>query len=297
MNKLQRFLRTPYSPLYQTWKAVVIPSLIIFLILYLLQPFGISQLPEGKFLLALGNALTTAAISGIFNYLLPLLFPRAYDERRWTIGKHLGSLLAMLLLITIGVWLEEAWIFGVRPDAYLLLLALCWVMTLAIFPTVFFLMWNHNLKLKHHLQEAVEMNRQLSESRQPAPTETGEEKAEARTPLHFTGTTKEALEIDAESFLYAEAEGNYVRIAYRKKPYAEVKKKLLRATMKQVEEATQECHFVLRCHRAFLVNIRQVTRVDGNSQGYRLLLDGCTEEVPVSRAYAKPLKEQIALLR
>ncbi|MGG6496574.1 UNVERIFIED_CONTAM: LytTR family transcriptional regulator, partial [Bacteroidetes bacterium 56_B9] len=48
-----------------------------------------------------------------------------------------------------------------------------------------------------------------------------------------------------------------------------------------------------RCHRAFLVNIRMVVKVDGNSQGYKLNLEGCEEDVPVSRAYAKEVKALI----
>ena len=51
--------------------------------------------------------------------------------------------------------------------------------------------------------------------------------------------------------------------------------------------------FIVRCHRAFLVNLHQVVKVDGNSQGYRLRLEGCAEEVSVSRGYAKSVKALI----
>ena len=43
MNKLTELWRSPYPMFYQRWKAVVIPSVIIFLILYILQPFGIQH--------------------------------------------------------------------------------------------------------------------------------------------------------------------------------------------------------------------------------------------------------------
>ena len=57
--------------------------------------------------------------------------------------------------------------------------------------------------------------------------------------------------------------------------------------------AVASAPFIVRCHRAFLVNLHQVVKVDGNSQGYRLRLEGCTEEVPVSRGYAKCVKALI----
>ena len=68
---------------------------------------------------------------------------------------------------------------------------------------------------------------------------------------------------------------------------------LLCVIMKQAEEVTAVCPLVLKCHRAFLVNVRKVVKVNGNSQGYRLLLEGCPEEIPVSRGYSKQVKELI----
>ena len=116
---------------------------------------------------------------------------------------------------------------------------------------------------------------------------------EEETPMQlvFSGGTKEMLEVDAHTLFYVEAEGNYIRVAYSSAD--KMQQKLVRATMKQAEEAVAACSFIVRCHRAFLVNIRTVVKVDGNSQGYRLRLEGCTEEVPVSRGYAKEIKTLI----
>ena len=112
--------------------------------------------------------------------------------------------------------------------------------------------------------------------------------------LVFAGGTKKCWS-KGRRFLYAEAKGNYVKVGYRSDSDKEKKItwRLLRATMKQAEEAVSACPFIIRCHRAFLVNIRMVVKVDGNSQGYKLNLEGCEEDVPVSRAYAKEVKALI----
>lgn len=108
--------------------------------------------------------------------------------------------------------------------------------------------------------------------------------------------------MEAADFLFAEAEGNYVKITCRPAGQHNVPesgsvekemRKTLRITMKQMEQAVEGCPFIVRCHRAFLVNIGKVTDVSGNSQGYRLRLEGCRDEVPVSRAYAKQIKTMI----
>ena len=99
MGKLAELWRSPYPTFYQRWKAVVIPSAIIFLILYILQPFGISRIKGSVFGVVAGSALIAAGASGVFTYLLPALFPAYYKEQNWTLGKHVLNLLLMLLLI------------------------------------------------------------------------------------------------------------------------------------------------------------------------------------------------------
>lgn len=291
MNKLRTFWHSPYPQLYQRWKSVVIPAVIIFLILYLLQPFGISQMKSGKLVMTLGAACVSLTASCVVNYLLPALFPSYYKEQNWTLGKLVLNLMLLFLLVTVGIWLYLSWWSGMPLNGGMFVAVLFWVLLLSPFPTVFFLMWNQNLLLARNLKEATEMNRCLAERKTVA-----EVKAETDGTgqvLTFGGGTKDVLEVEADSFLYAEAEGNYINVVYRSEASGKVERKLLRTTMKQAEEAIADCTFIVRCHRAFLVNVKRVVKVDGNSQGYRLKLDGCEDEIPVSRAYAKEVKTLI----
>lgn len=291
MSKLAKLLRTPYPTFYKRWKAVVIPSVIIFLILYILQPFGLAKFEGSKFCVVSGFALIVAVASGICVYLLPLLFPAYHKEQNWTIGKYLLNLLELFFLIALGIWFYQAWLFNVELNGRLFLLVLFWVMVLAPFPTIFFLMWNRNLMLTRNLREAVEMNTFLSEKVVSADSKvSSEEKNTTSETLSFPNGTKDVLEMEADDFFYAEADGNYVKVCFRSSEGGKETQKLLRITMKQAEHTVLALPYIIRCHRAFLVNIRRVVKVDGNSQGYRLQLKGCESEVPVSRAYAKEVK-------
>ena len=261
------------------------PSLIIFLILYVLEPFGIGRMESGKLWATLGSACISAGVSSVFAWVLPWLFPKYYEERAWTLGKEVLNTLVLLLCITVCVWLYVAWLIGMMPSAGLFFMVLLWVLILGAFPTVLFAMWNRNIQLAKNLSEAQEMNRRLS-----AKHEVGQSPS---SPLLFSGGTKETLEIDARSFLYAEAEGNYVRLHYLSPKDNRPVSKLLRLTMKQAEASVSSASYIVRCHRAFLVNLHRVTKVEGNSQGYRLRLEGCAEEVPVSRGYGKEIKARI----
>lgn len=294
--KLNALLRSPYPQLMKRWKAVAVPSCIVFLILFLFQPFGISQIGAGKLWVLLGYGVVSSLALGIMVYLFPAIFPRFHREQNWTFGKQLLSTLGSCLLIGIGNWVYTSCIFGWHILSWRgFLISLAWVAILAPFPIIFFLMWNRNLQLARSLKEAMEMNLILSKREHAEEEEAGQaaggETAGESVRLVFSGGTKEMLEVDAYTLLYIEAEGNYVRIAYRSG--GKMRQKLVRATMKQAEEAAAACHYILRCHRAFVVNVRAVVKVDGNSQGYRLQLQGCEEEIPVSRAYAKKVKSLI----
>ena len=282
---ITHWVHEPYPSVISPWKGVVVPSLIIFLILYVLEPFGIGRMESGKLWATLGSACISAGVSSVFAWVLPWLFPKYYEERAWTLGKEVLNTLVLLLCITVCVWLYVAWLIGMMPSAGLFFMVLLWVLILGAFPTVLFAMWNRNIQMAKNLREAQEMNRRLS-----AKHEVGQSPS---SPLLFSGGTKETLEIDARSFLYAEAEGNYVRLHYLSPKDNRPASKLLRLTMKQAEASVSSASYIVRCHRAFLVNLHRVTKVEGNSQGYRLRLEGCSEEVPVSRGYGKEIKARI----
>lgn len=287
MNKLLKYLQSPYPVFYQRWKITLISSAIVFLILVLLQPFGISNIQHNKLLILIGYMAVTFAFQCVPVYLLPFLFPRYYREENWTVGKYLINILFIFFFIAVGNWLYSALLFGHGLFLWAFSSFLIVTTVIGIFPVGIFLLLNRNRLLASHLQEAVEMNQYLQKA---AAIVTGGEMLmdESDYLLSFQGGSKELLELDARQLCCVESEGNYVKVTYRKEK--KTVQRLLRATMKQAEEITENCPFVVKCHRAFLVNVRAVTKVSGNSQGYRLTLQGCEFDVPVSRAYAKEVK-------
>ena len=233
INKLLTLLRSPYPSLVKRWKSVIIPSLIVFLILFVLQPFGISMMGGYKFWVVLGYGVVSSLALSISTYLFPALFPRYHSEKNWTLGRELLGTLGACLLIAIGNCFYTAWVFG----SFILgwkgfLISLAWVAVLAPFPIIFFLMWNRNLQLVRNLKEATEINYALAKrentqkekirTRNEEQIEEGraaeEEVAEEETPMQlvFSGGTKEMLEVDAHTLFYVEAEGNYIRVAGRR---------------------------------------------------------------------------------
>lgn len=285
-EKIRRYLQSPYPVVYQRWKVVLISSLVVFLILLVLQPFGISGIEGHKFWILLGFMGVTAVFLSIPVYLFACLFPEFYKEEGWTVWKQIVNLLMVILFIAVGNWLYSTFVFGwgLRWDVFCVFAL--FTLVIGLFPTVLFILLNQNRLLAIHLEEATEMNLHLQRS---VSAMESVETTEIVSLLSFQGGTRESMELDSKDLLYIESDGNYIRVNYQKG--GRTMQCLLRMTMKQAEEVTGGSPLVAKCHRAFLVNLRKVVKVSGNSQGYRLLLEGCPEEIPVSRAYSKQVKE------
>jgi DNA-binding LytR/AlgR family response regulator len=76
--------------------------------------------------------------------------------------------------------------------------------------------------------------------------------------------------------------GNYVKVSHLCDN--QVHTDMLRATMKQMEETLQNYPMIVRCHRAFLVNLGQVEQIVSHSGSTQLLIKHCHESLPVSRS-------------
>lgn len=92
---------------------------------------------------------------------------------------------------------------------------------------------------------------------------------------------KEELNIYPSQFIYAESDGNYVVFYIHSDN--QVRKKMIRNSISSIEQQLSEIPFLMRIHRAFIVNVKQVVSQKGNTLGYRLKLNGIEPTIPVSR--------------
>jgi hypothetical protein len=265
---------------------VAIPSLIVLFILGIFQPFGIGVMIKGGLAVLAGFVLVTVVGVSVIAYILPLFFKRFYSEN-WTVGKNLLNGLLIILTISLGntfyhcLLIRNSIPFSWENVSATFLFYLVITFLVAIVPFAIIEFLQRNLSLSQHLLEAQELNKQLAE-KIPSP-----QTAYHSEPITLSGNTKESVELHPEQFIYLEAYGNYVKINYTEGEL--VKQKLLRTTIKQMEDELTSVPFIIRCHRAFLVNIKQIASVKGNSQGYKVSFNYPVGEIPVSRGYTKEL--------
>ena len=109
--------------------------------------------------------------------------------------------------------------------------------------------------------------------------------------LLLRGTTNESVTLQISHLLFIEAVGNYVKVSHLRDD--QVHTDMLRATMKQMEETLQGYPMIVRCHRAFLVNLGQVEQIISHSGSTQLLIKHCHESLPVSRSNMAQVKAAI----
>jgi len=161
-----------------------------------------------------------------------------------------------------------------------LLVAFC----IAVAPICFTLLFTHINIQKENLRNALELNQILSERIKSMPKEQG-------IPIILTGNTKEQVKASIDNILYIEAADNYMDVYFLEEN--KVTHKLLRSTIKQIEGQLKSYPSFVRCHRAYIVNIDQITNIEGNAQGYKLKLQNSSKEIPVSRTYMQTLRDRI----
>ena len=84
------------------------------------------------------------------------------------------------------------------------------------------------------------------------------------------------LSLSLENLFYIESDDNYIKVWYSDSK-GDLKQYMLRCRLKTVEESFKGSALV-RCHRKYIVNIKKVSMLHKESDGY--YLDLCREEIP-----------------
>lgn len=113
----------------------------------------------------------------------------------------------------------------------------------------------------------------------------------SESPITLEGSTNESVTLDIADLLYIEAVGNYVKVMQIHD--GEVMTNVLRATMKQMEVTLQTYPMIVRCHRAFLVNLSQVEQISSHSHAMQLVMRHSHDAIPVSRSNMAQIKEAV----
>lgn len=187
---------------------------------------------------------------------------------------------------------------------------LLWISVIGLLTIVcisFRLYYNRRLYHRHLLEQEDDFNRRIDEMRnrmeeikpEPHSQETTEVLQNLQNPdiqvpdrITLTGSTREQIEVEPSSILFLTSESNYVKVLILDAD-GKVQSKMLRQTMNNIESQLNVYPYIIRCHRAFIVNLQHVRHATTSSAGLQLSLDVTSLRVPVSKTYLPVVKASL----
>jgi len=279
MNRALRFLNKPYplnDDLKHNARIVLFLSIGIFAFLSLFQPIGINTFTTKEILyLVFGIAASLFFILTLNLIVLPSMFPRFFNSSRWNIKREIGWDLWLLLSISSCALLVYSKIVGPIGIVFTDVLK---IILIGSVPVALLIIINYNLMLRSNLKSAQLLNQKLIEKRE-----------QNLKLIHFESEYKnDEITLNPESISVIKSADNYIEIYYERE--GTLRRHTIRSTLNKAETTTQNCGILFRCHRSYIVNIRRITEVQGNSQGYTVYLENLDFPVQVSHMYITEFK-------
>lgn len=273
LSKLSSFLRSKCNLQSNTasWRISLALGSGIFLLLFLLQPFGISQYRGNTFLMCTGFCILAVSVQRI----CAALFFNRYVQKRITItnGYVLLYSIAIELMMAVSMTVYAAYFFQIPLSWHLFYIFFYWTFLIWILITGVCTLINYNQMLSNRLEEMLRKT-------------TAEQEGICIT-LHNQNLRGADLTLPINDLLYIESQKNNVCVCYIKD--GKVTKTELRSTLAALKTELPYDN-IFQCHRSFLVNINNISSAKGNSNGYQLHLSNCKDSIPVSRTFVPELR-------
>lgn len=288
LNSFFRKLNEPFPERQQGLKKVkeiFFTALFVTLFLYLFNPFGLQNMPQGVGLSASIFGVITFVFYLFFHWFVGSVLKLHTDVPSWTLWKWIVSMMAMTLWISIG---NFAFLIFSLPNNFSLgdfPKMLQYTVMVGITPTAISGMLIQVNGLEKHLDEAKDFSKFHQD---PLP-----EKHNKSRHVEFEISNGENLSIATEAIYFIEAMQNYLMVHHESGQPTQVKQTMVRLTMTKAAILVDD-YSMLRCHRSFIINTQKVAKVSGNAQGLKLALVNLTDrEIPVSRRYIPLIKDAL----
>ncbi len=263
-------------------------GIFVFLFLYLFEPFGISKSNiNNKTIILFGFGLVTMAMLFVLTIIIPKVLPGLFNSNNWKVKNEIVLHIIIILFIAAGNLAYSYFILDSGFSISAFFIYLFNTLLLGLIPVTSMALIKSNISLRKNLKTAEEINRFLLSDGHTLKICDNDEKEVFLT----SENEKETLKIKLSDLLFIKSAGNYVEINWinNQKP----EKSLLRSPLKRVEDQLKKYPSIFRCHRTYLINLRKIEKMNGNSRDCKLKCINLDYKIPVSRSSSKKLRKLI----
>lgn len=239
-------------------KAALVCTIVVFLILFLLQPFNgiVHGFTLPGILRIASYAIAIGLIILVTEFYLFQGFKKLFPGNQFYLPLIWYSLTLILAASAIFI-IKNAWADFIYMNWHEYGIVMKRTLSIATFPFILLFVFLLSQKNKTDL-----LNLQADQK-------------------------NEFLSVNQDQLLYLQSQDNYTEVYYLKND--ELRKKLLRGSLSSFEKQLPRPLF--RCHRSYIVNLLAIESLKGNSQGYQLNLRHGEISIKVSRKYASDFRK------
>ena len=291
LTKLRAYLRQPF-PYRISWTRILllgaVTGLFVSLFLWIFKPFGSADyFLDGRTWILWGYGFVTFLVLLADMLIGPVVFPGFFNEKKWNLARAIGFQFWHIISIGVANLFFAAFVGGKEIRLWASPGFILQALAIGFFPLTISMFSIQAILLNKYAESSRRMNESLLASRS-RPGETGQE---PMTVAFASESRKDKVEMRLQDLLLIKSTDNYVEVYTA--DHDQVKMMMLRSSLKKIEQDVKDHPCLFKCHRAFLVNVDNISRVTGNSQGYQLVFKGIEFLVPVSRKTSKNLFKRV----
>jgi DNA-binding LytR/AlgR family response regulator len=209
----------------------------------------------------------------LMKMVLPMVFGKLYRIEKWKLNSEIFLLLLIWIFTSVAYSFFLAYVGRVPMTMYLAFK----IVLICLVPPAMTMLIDGLQNARKQLRETEGRIRELTERT------VREEEISSNIVELVSDSRAERLRLESADLIMIRSAENYVEVIYR--DMESVQKKLLRTTMKSIEDQLRPFPQMIRCHRTCIVNTDYVIKLQRSAGGPRLKIHDYDEEIPVSRQY------------
>jgi DNA-binding LytR/AlgR family response regulator len=255
----------------------------VFLFVLFFQPFHLNHFDFNNLLVFVaGLAAIVFLVLVITRTLIPLILINNGDAEDDNNVPAFHSGFIILVLTSLAFIFYLRYVGGVSMSFYNVIK----VVLICLIPVV-------SARLYDLISELKQQNRELIREKQTIQQQVKklEEDYLNKTIEFLSEYGSETISLVIADILLVKSADNYVEIIFKEGD--ETVKKLIRTTLKNVENQLRPYSNFVRCHRTCIVNILHIEKFNRKYTSQWIKMQDYDEQIPVSRQYLLKLKEAL----
>jgi len=255
----------------------------IFLFILFFQPFPLDRFDFNNRLLFVAGF---GAIVFIFLFLIRIVFllitkKKNPDGNEPVLTSYLNDLIILALCtVAFAFYLRYVGLVSISFFIIFKVILICLV------PLAVVKLYDTNKRLIQQNESLVSEKRLIQRQ-----IEKYEEETLSKSIEFISETGNENLTLVVAEVIFIQSADNYVEIAFM--DGQNIRKKLIRNTLKNVEILLKKYSNFIRCHRSCIVNMHYIEKLHHDFSSHWIILKGYPDKIPVSRQYLLKLRESL----